>query len=134
MRVSCSLKYWLTFHIFKISSWINHWHFCSKVNENFPHPLKIKDKSSSIQVTLTSSSKFCYMYQLTTEYRGKNYVLSYVFPELWSLQQKHFILQIVPGVDVGLMEGADKILQGLYIPCNMLDTILCMENMVDKKH
>lgn len=132
MRVSCSLKYWFSYFQNLILN--KSFTLLLKVNENFPHPLKIKDKSSLIQVTLTSSSKFCYMYQLTTEYRGKNYVLSYVFPELWSLQQEHFILQVVPGVDVGLMEGANKILQGLYIPCHMLDTILCMENMVDKKH
>lgn len=51
-------------------------------------------------------------------------MISYILPKLWSLQQKYFILQIIPCVDVWLVERADEILQGLDVACHMLNPIL----------
>lgn len=50
-----------------------------------------------------------------------------ILPKLRSLQQKYFVLQVIPRVDVWLVESADEIFQGLDVACHMLNPVLKKE-------
>lgn len=54
-------------------------------------------------------------------------MISDILPKLWSLQQKYFVLQVIPRVDVWLVESADEIFQGLDVACHMLNPVLKKE-------
>lgn len=54
-------------------------------------------------------------------------MISDILPKLRSLQQKYFVLQVIPRVDVWLVESADKIFQGLDVACHMLNPVLKKE-------
>lgn len=54
-------------------------------------------------------------------------MISDILPKLRSLQQKYFVLQVIPRVDVWLVESADEIFQGLDIACHMLNPVLKKE-------
>lgn len=54
-------------------------------------------------------------------------MISDILPKLRSLQQKYFVLQVIPRVDVWLVESADEIFQGLDVACHMLNPILKKE-------
>lgn len=54
-------------------------------------------------------------------------MISDIFPKLRSLQQKYFVLQVIPRVDVWLVESADEIFQGLDVACHMLNPVLKKE-------
>lgn len=51
-------------------------------------------------------------------------MISDILPKLRSLQQKYFVLQVIPRVDVWLVESADEIFQGLDVACHMLNPVL----------
>lgn len=54
-------------------------------------------------------------------------MISDILPKLRSLQQKYFVLQVIPRVDVWLVESADEIFQGLDVACHMLNPVLKKE-------
>lgn len=54
-------------------------------------------------------------------------MISDILPKLRSLQQKYFVLQVIPCVDVWLVESADEIFQGLDVACHMLNPVLKKE-------
>lgn len=54
-------------------------------------------------------------------------MISNILPKLRSLQQKYFVLQVIPRVDVWLVESADEIFQGLDVACHMLNPVLKKE-------
>lgn len=54
-------------------------------------------------------------------------MISDILPKLRSLQQKYFVLQVIPRIDVWLVESADEIFQGLDVACHMLNPVLKKE-------
>lgn len=54
-------------------------------------------------------------------------MISDILPKLRSLQQKYFVFQVIPRVDVWLVESADEIFQGLDVACHMLNPVLKKE-------
>lgn len=54
-------------------------------------------------------------------------MISDILTKLRSLQQKYFVLQVIPRVDVWLVESADEIFQGLDVACHMLNPVLKKE-------